>query len=76
MPRHLKQLELKTSSLSLTRELSSSSGYLSSLPSRVHFGFPKGERIESLKIIWPDGEQSLHEDLDVNSLIRLSRVDP
>jgi len=69
-------LELKTSNLSLTRELSSSSGYLSALPSRVHFGFPKDERIKSLKIIWPDGRQSLHEDLDVNSLIVLSRVDP
>ena len=66
-------LTLETSSLTLTRTVSSISGYLSGDPSRIHFGIPEGEEIVSLSIFWPDGYVSVHKNLDLNTLVTIGR---
>ena len=40
------------------------SGYLSSTPPRVRFGFPAGERPRRLTIRWPDGSEDVGDTAD------------
>jgi hypothetical protein len=48
----------------LTRSIQVSSGYLSGQPTTAHFGLGDTQRIEQLRITWPDGRQS-----ELNNLI-------
>ena len=66
------QLILHTDSGRLFRELKAASGYLSGDPARTHFGFP-GSEILKLEVIWPDGQISLIEQIEPDSLILISR---
>ena len=52
------RLALTTDRATYWRETRVSSGYLSSDPPRVHFGFARGERPVDLSIVWPDGAVS------------------
>ena len=51
------------------------SGYISSVPARVHFGIGKQEEndIISLKIIWPDGFTTNTKIKSINKLIKIIR---
>ncbi|CAG1011625.1 hypothetical protein BURK2_04313 [Burkholderiales bacterium] len=48
--------------LALWREVRSTGSYLSSLPKEQHFGLGKNARFK-LRVIWPDGSQSVFENL-------------
>ena len=52
------RLALTTDRATYWRDTRVSSGYLSSDPPRVHFGFARGERPVDLSIVWPDGAVS------------------
>lgn len=52
------RLVLRTSAGLLTRDVLVSSGYLSSDPARVHFGFPAGTAVHGLEVRWPDGAET------------------
>jgi enediyne biosynthesis protein E4 len=67
------RLELHTSNGTFYRDVRVSSGYLSAEASRVHFGVPKNAILERLEVLWPDGQKSSIESLDINTLITLSR---
>ena len=41
------------------RDVRALSGYLSSDPARLHFGFPEGAVLERLELRWPDGRVSV-----------------
>ena len=48
---------LRTNKRSMIRNVEAGSSYLSQNDLRLHFGFEASEKIESLEIIWPDGQK-------------------
>ena len=69
------ELRLYTSRGTLHRAIRVSSGYLSSLPPRAHFGLGDmtSKDLEYLEIVWPDGQISRVERPSVMSLLRVTR---
>lgn len=69
------RLSLHTSAGTFTREVLVSNGYLSSDPSRVHFGFPAAAVLESLEVRWPDGAHTrlAADQLMVGAWVTLTR---
>jgi enediyne biosynthesis protein E4 len=67
------QLELHTSVGVLRRDVRASGGYLSTDPTRMHFGFPAGTQLKELLVRWPDGKVSRIQDLQVHSLLKVTR---
>ena len=51
-------VQLQTGAATYMRNVRAETGYLSSPPSRVYFGFPKGETLARLLVRWPDGTVS------------------
>lgn len=47
---------MKTNKRTLMQNVEAGASYLSQNDFRLHFGFPKDERIESLEIRWSDGK--------------------
>ena len=69
------QLRLHSDDGSYVREMRASSGYLSSLPARVHFGLgdATGSDVQRLEVIWPDSSTSHIDDPAVGALLRVRR---
>lgn len=67
------QLILHTSTGIYTRDVRAASGYLTGDPARVHFGFPAAARLVKLEVRWPDGQLSTTEQLEINTLLKLTR---
>jgi hypothetical protein len=66
-------LILHTSTGDYRRVIQTSSGYLSGIPARVHFGLPVNSTLGSLEVVWPDGEKSVVEGLQKGNLVRIER---
>jgi hypothetical protein len=64
---------LDTSMGSLTRDFRASGGYLSGNPYRVHFGFPEDVSLFGLMVIWPDESITKIDDLDPQTLMKITR---
>jgi enediyne biosynthesis protein E4 len=62
-------LKLTTSAGTFMRDIRTTSGYLSGESSRVHFGVPKDAMLNSLEILWPNGQSSEITDLQINTLL-------
>ena len=69
------QLRLHTSDGRYVREMRAGSGYLSSLPARVHFGLGSaaGSDLRRLEVIWPDGATSRIDNPPMGSLLEVRR---
>lgn len=67
-------LILSTNRARYYRDVKAASGYVSGDPTRIHFGFPQVEDIQSLEIQWPDGTISTIEGLSGNTMVRVTRV--
>ena len=69
------ELQLITKKDKYYRIMEVNSGYISSVPARVHFGIGKQEEndIISLKIIWPDGFITNTKIKSINKLIKIIR---
>ena len=52
--------------LKVVRELYPSNGFRSQMPSQVHLGLDKAEKIDRLVIQWPSGDTQVLTDLEVN----------
>ncbi len=52
-----------------TSEMYTTKGYLSSVSPIIHFGLGQSSKVDSLKIYWPNGSQSIHKDITANQLI-------
>jgi hypothetical protein len=50
-------------------------GYKSTVDTPLHFGLGKQSRIDSLKVVWPDGKYQLLENLQANRRITISYLD-
>ncbi len=48
-----------------------SKGFQSSTPARIHFGLGSTKKVDSVRISWPEGFQSMHKDLASNTLHRI-----
>ncbi|HET9224817.1 MAG TPA: CRTAC1 family protein [Roseiflexaceae bacterium] len=68
-------LTLYTSAGPLTREVRSSTGYLSGAAPRVHFGLPTTATIERLDVRWPDGALSSVDRPVARTLMTVTRDD-
>jgi hypothetical protein len=64
---------LHTSTGDYARTVQAASGYLSGTPARLHFGFPTHSELQSLEIIWPEGEKSLIENPPAGNWMRIER---
>ena len=69
------QIILDTDLGRLQRDVRVTSGYLSGDPVNVHFGLGENTGTTRLTIIWPDGVESVHDDLG-EGLILVVRTDP
>ena len=69
------QLRLRTTQGILHRKMRVSSGYLSSLPARVHFGLGNttANDLQQLEVIWPDGHISRIEQPPLGTLLQVRR---
>ena len=70
-------LRLDTDAGGYRRDVEATSGYLSSNPPRVHFGFPAGERPRRLTIRWPDGSEDVvgaADGLAADKLLTVTKV--
>ena len=54
-------------------EVGSSSSYLSQDELTLHFGLGDNAIVESLRIVWPDGEQEVHKDVRADQALVYTR---
>lgn len=50
-------------------------GYMSTMETLEHFGLGDARRVDTLKVIWPDGRSQLLTDLDVDRVLIVKQVD-
>jgi hypothetical protein len=55
--------------LRLTREMQAGSSYLSSEDPRLHFGLGPATEVRELIVLWPDGEETVLSDVQVNQIV-------
>ena len=67
------KLYLYANNTSIFKEQTTVKGYLSSSTRNVHFGLGQSKTIDSLKIIWTDGTKTLHNNLNINTSITISK---
>jgi hypothetical protein len=56
-----------------TRNVISSSGYLSQSDNRLHFGLGKSKKAEKIEIRWPDGKIQVLKNIDANQLLTITQ---
>jgi len=54
------------------QELSLERGYISSMPSILHFGIEKQKKVDTLSIKWPDGKSQLLTNINANSHLKIN----
>ncbi len=57
---------ITTAARTLMGEVGCSSSYLSQDEMILHFGLGDARRVEILRIVWPDGAEETHEDVEVD----------
>ncbi len=50
-------------------------GYLSTVDSRAYFGLGKVAKVDSIRVVWPDGKNQMLTNIDANGAITLSQKD-
>lgn len=69
------KIKLTTSGTSITQELMPVRGYQSSVDYALVFGIGSQQKIDSLKIIWPDAKEQVLKDITANQTLTLSQTD-
>ncbi len=62
---------VKTNNLEQTQELTTTRGYQSSTEPIFHFGVGKHDIIDELKIIWPNGNEEVLNNVNANQLLEI-----
>ncbi|WP_068545421.1 FG-GAP-like repeat-containing protein [Thalassotalea crassostreae] len=65
---------LKTITNEQMREVNINSNFTSHNPSQLHFGLGKQTEIETIKIVWPNGEIQYLQDIAVNQSLLVEQV--
>jgi enediyne biosynthesis protein E4 len=50
-------------------------GYLSSVEPIVHFGIEKKNKIDTVKVVWPDGKENIIRDVKANQLLTIKYLE-
>lgn len=58
------------------QEVRAGSNYASQNPVRAHFGLGTAGRIERVRVVWPDGTETMREDLPVNQHVVVELATP
>lgn len=66
------KVQLKANGETQYREVASASGFDSQSSLRLHFGLGESDKIDSLKVTWPNGKVEEFSGLEVNSIYHLS----
>ncbi|NKB66960.1 MAG: T9SS type A sorting domain-containing protein [Candidatus Latescibacteria bacterium] len=53
------------------RQVVSGYGYCSQTDARPHLGLDQAGRVDSVRVFWPDGLQTLHRDMPADTLVQL-----
>jgi hypothetical protein len=69
------RIYLKTGDIEQMRELRAGNNYVSQNPVEAHFGLGTAETIDELRIVWPDGKESLILDAEINQFLLITRND-
>jgi len=64
-------LELQAGGLKQTRELRSGEGLSGQNRLETHFGIGQAQAIDSLRILWPSGRETVLENLQANQLVQV-----
>lgn len=65
------RIRVTAGGLTQTRDVISSSGYLSQSDRRAHFGLAKHEKAEKVEIRWPTGETTTLTDVEANQILKV-----
>ncbi len=57
----------------LAREVHAGSSYLSSEDARCHFGLGASDEVAELRVQWPDGEETMIENVSANQILEIER---
>jgi hypothetical protein len=57
------------------RELRAGSNYVSQNPVEAHFGLGQASELTRVRVVWPDGQASQLDDLQINQFITITRND-
>lgn len=64
---------LKTDKRSMTQEIQAGASYLSQNDFRLHFGFPSGEKIQSVEVRWSDGKTETISGVSPNKILTVTQ---
>ncbi len=67
------RVTLKTDKRSMIQEVQAGGSYISQNDFRLHFGFPKSEKIESVEVRWSDGKIEKFAGIQPNQIITISQ---
>ena len=67
------RIELRSGETTRTRTVRAQSSYLSSSDPRVHFGLGDVERVDELRVRFPDGSVQVLEDVEVDQVVEVRR---
>lgn len=67
------KVELRVGGVSQFREVMSASGFDAQSSLRLHFGLGQKDKIELVKVTWPNGNVETFSSLQVNGMYRLSK---
>lgn len=67
------RITLKTDKRSMIQEVQAGASYLSQNDFRLHFGFPKDEKIESVEVRWSNGKIEKISGIEPNKIITINQ---
>jgi enediyne biosynthesis protein E4 len=70
------RVRLTSGGITQTRNVISSSGYLSQSDFRLHFGLGKNEKAEQIEIHWPDGKIQVLKNIHANQILTVTQGSP
>jgi hypothetical protein len=65
------QVEVASGNQHQMRQMQLGYGYASQRPARLHFGLGSATQAETLRVVWPDGEQTVYYGITANQLLQL-----
>jgi len=69
------KVSLTSNGIDQYQELTLSRGFQSSVAPELHFGIGKAEKIDHLKVMWPDGAVEEFTSIPSNSILTINHVD-
>lgn len=68
-------VRVRTADANLRQGLRAGEGFLAQSSKRLHFGLGSSTRVEELRVRWPDGTESVFEDLEANRFLEIRQGD-